>query len=162
RDRVPGQPPRPDQGHAVGHRHRRRPGQLDEVSVTADRPDDVHVRGQDPAAFGPGPPDPVDHLSLRERVDVHRAYRHPAVCHAGQATCPCWFGYGVWDLVGVPQNFRQSAELQERLHRVVPGGAHTYARGADQYPEGITPVLVRGKGARVWDVDGNNYVEYGM
>ncbi|WP_221761019.1 glutamate-1-semialdehyde 2,1-aminomutase [Kibdelosporangium aridum] len=59
-------------------------------------------------------------------------------------------------------DFRRSTELQERLHDLVPGGAHTYARGADQYPEGMAPVLARGKGATVWDVDGNSYVEYGM
>ncbi|NUS43134.1 MAG: glutamate-1-semialdehyde 2,1-aminomutase [Mycobacteriaceae bacterium] len=58
--------------------------------------------------------------------------------------------------------FERSAELQRRLHDVVPGGAHTYARGEDQYPDGMAPVLVRGKDARVWDVDGNEYVEYGM
>ena len=44
----------------------------------------------------------------------------------------------------------------------MPGGAHTYARGADQYPEGMAPVIVRGHGARVEDLDGNTYVEYGM
>ncbi|MFI6816928.1 glutamate-1-semialdehyde 2,1-aminomutase [Nonomuraea sp. NPDC050328] len=55
-----------------------------------------------------------------------------------------------------------STRLQDRLHDVIPGGAHTYARGADQYPEGFAPVLTRGQGARVWDVDGNSYVEYGM
>ncbi|PFG44220.1 glutamate-1-semialdehyde 2,1-aminomutase [Isoptericola jiangsuensis] len=55
-----------------------------------------------------------------------------------------------------------SADAQRRLHRLVPGGAHTYARGSDQYPEGVAPVLVRGVGARVRDVDGNWYVEYGM
>lgn len=60
------------------------------------------------------------------------------------------------------EDFRRSTELQERLHDLVPGGAHTYARGADQYPEGMAPVLARGKGATVWDVDGNSYVEYGM
>ncbi|MCV7230285.1 glutamate-1-semialdehyde 2,1-aminomutase [Mycolicibacterium komossense] len=58
--------------------------------------------------------------------------------------------------------FEQSAKLQARLHDLVPGGAHTYARGSDQYPEFITPILTRGAGARVWDVDGNEYVEYGM
>ncbi|MBJ7338660.1 glutamate-1-semialdehyde 2,1-aminomutase [Mycolicibacterium sp.] len=58
--------------------------------------------------------------------------------------------------------FDESRRLQDRLHEVIPGGAHTYARGADQYPEHITPILTRGKGARVWDVDGNCYVEYGM
>lgn len=52
--------------------------------------------------------------------------------------------------------------MQERLHELVPGGAHTYARGSDQYPEGMAPVLVRGEGARVLDVDGNWFVEYGM
>ena len=35
---------------------------------------------------------------------------------------------------------------QRRLHELVPGGAHTYARGSDQYPEGMAPVLVRGRG----------------
>jgi glutamate-1-semialdehyde 2,1-aminomutase len=58
--------------------------------------------------------------------------------------------------------FARSNELQDRLHRVVPGGAHTFAKGSDQYPEGMAPVLVRGSGARVWDADGNCFVEYGM
>lgn len=55
----------------------------------------------------------------------------------------------------------RSSELQERLHRLVPGGSHTYARGSDQYPEHLTPILTHGVGARVWDVDDNEYVEYG-
>lgn len=60
------------------------------------------------------------------------------------------------------RRYERSTALQARLHEVVPGGAHTYARAADQYPEGMAPVLVRGRGARVWDVDGHSYVEYGM
>ncbi|WP_433503799.1 glutamate-1-semialdehyde 2,1-aminomutase [Pseudonocardia halophobica] len=59
-------------------------------------------------------------------------------------------------------SFDRSTELQDRLHRVVPGGAHTFAKGPDQYPERMAPVLRRGRGARVWDVDGNEFVEYGM
>jgi glutamate-1-semialdehyde 2,1-aminomutase len=58
--------------------------------------------------------------------------------------------------------FTESTRLQARLHDLVPGGAHTYARGSDQYPEHMTPIIERGRGARVWDVDGNAYVEYGM
>ena len=58
--------------------------------------------------------------------------------------------------------FTESSRLQARLHDLVPGGAHTYARGSDQYPEHMAPVIERGRGARVWDVDGNAYVEYGM
>ncbi len=59
-------------------------------------------------------------------------------------------------------SFARSNLLQARLHEVVPGGAHTFAKGSDQYPEGMAPVLTRGRGARVWDVDGNEFVEYGM
>ena len=60
------------------------------------------------------------------------------------------------------RNFDLSTVLQERLHQLVPGGAHTFAKGSDQYPERMAPVLARGLGARVWDVDGNEFVEYGM
>ena len=58
--------------------------------------------------------------------------------------------------------FSKSAHAQARLHELVPGGAHTYARGSDQYPEDMAPILVRGRGARVEDLDGNWFVEYGM
>ncbi|MDO3650869.1 glutamate-1-semialdehyde 2,1-aminomutase [Nocardia mangyaensis] len=60
------------------------------------------------------------------------------------------------------RSFERSTAIQARLHDLIPGGAHTYARGSDQYPDDMAPVLVRGKGARVWDVDGNEFVEYGM
>jgi glutamate-1-semialdehyde 2,1-aminomutase len=58
--------------------------------------------------------------------------------------------------------FGRSNAAQRRLHELVPGGAHTYARGSDQYPEGMAPVIRRGWGARVEDLDGNIFVEYGM
>lgn len=60
------------------------------------------------------------------------------------------------------RSFEKSRAAQALLHHLVPGGAHTNARGSDQYPEGMTPILTRGEGARVWDVDGNWFVEYGM
>ncbi|MFD4368336.1 glutamate-1-semialdehyde 2,1-aminomutase [Rhodococcus sp. NPDC058521] len=60
------------------------------------------------------------------------------------------------------RGFAESNRVQNRLHHLIPGGAHTYARGSDQYPEFMAPVLKEGRGARVWDVDGNCYVEYGM
>ncbi|NEB07571.1 glutamate-1-semialdehyde 2,1-aminomutase [Streptomyces coelicoflavus] len=55
----------------------------------------------------------------------------------------------------------RSRQANERLHAMVPGGAHTYAKGDDQYPENLAPVISRGSGAHVWDVDGNRYIEYG-
>ncbi|MGW1669311.1 glutamate-1-semialdehyde 2,1-aminomutase [Streptomyces sp. NPDC002324] len=55
----------------------------------------------------------------------------------------------------------RSRAANERLHALVPGGAHTYAKGDDQYPEHLAPVISHGSGAHVWDVDGNRYIEYG-
>ncbi|NIL74723.1 glutamate-1-semialdehyde 2,1-aminomutase [Rhodococcus sp. B10] len=60
------------------------------------------------------------------------------------------------------RGFAESIAAQSRLHDVIPGGAHTYARGADQYPDDMAPVLESGSAAHVWDLDGNCYVEYGM
>ncbi len=57
--------------------------------------------------------------------------------------------------------FDRSIELGRRLHALVPGGAHTYAKGDDQYPENMAPVIVRGEGCHVWDADGNRFIEYG-
>ena len=58
-------------------------------------------------------------------------------------------------------NRERSRQLAARLEALVPGGAHTYAKGPDQYPAGRAPIIARGLGARVWDVDGNEYVEFG-
>lgn len=49
-----------------------------------------------------------------------------------------------------------------RLQHVIPGGAHTYSRGADQFPLNAPPILERGKGAYIFDPDGNKYLDYGM
>lgn len=57
--------------------------------------------------------------------------------------------------------FKESLKLQKRFNDLIPGGAHTYAKGDDQYPEFMPPYIVRGKGCRVWDADGNEFIEYG-
>lgn len=56
----------------------------------------------------------------------------------------------------------QSKSYSARLHSVIPGGAHTYSRGDDQFPDNAPQILERGKGAYVWDPDGNRYLDYGM
>jgi glutamate-1-semialdehyde 2,1-aminomutase len=58
--------------------------------------------------------------------------------------------------------FCESQKLQSRSHAAIPGGAHTYSKGDDQFPE-RTPIFIdHGKGCHVWDVDGNEFLEYGM
>ncbi len=58
--------------------------------------------------------------------------------------------------------FDKTRKLQGKSHAVIPGGAHTYAKGDDQYPELAPGFIARGHGCRVWDVDGNEFIEYGM
>jgi len=53
-------------------------------------------------------------------------------------------------------------KLKEKIHSLIPGGAHTYSRGDDQFPENAPAVLVKGKGAYVLGSDGNRYLDYGM
>jgi len=59
-------------------------------------------------------------------------------------------------------DFTRSRQLRDRVHDLIPGGCHTYAKGDDQYPELAPAFIVRGQGCHVWDVDGNEYIEYGM
>ncbi|MBB3237640.1 glutamate-1-semialdehyde 2,1-aminomutase [Phyllobacterium endophyticum] len=59
-------------------------------------------------------------------------------------------------------NFEKSNRLRPLAHRLIPGGAHTYAKGDDQYPVLSPGFIARGLGSHVWDVDGNEYIEYGM
>jgi glutamate-1-semialdehyde 2,1-aminomutase len=59
-------------------------------------------------------------------------------------------------------NFDKTKALQKRSHALIPGGAHTYAKGDDQYPEDAPGFIARGEGCHVWDVDGNEFIEYGM
>lgn len=59
-------------------------------------------------------------------------------------------------------NFEKTSILRKRAHRLIPGGCQTYAKGDDQYPELSPGFILRGKGCHVWDVDGNEYIEYGM
>jgi glutamate-1-semialdehyde 2,1-aminomutase len=55
-----------------------------------------------------------------------------------------------------------SEDYSKRLNAVIPGGAHTYSRGDDQYPLNAPPILEKGKGAYIWDAYGNRYLDYGM
>jgi glutamate-1-semialdehyde 2,1-aminomutase len=61
-----------------------------------------------------------------------------------------------------PQDFSKSRALQPKAHNLIPGGAHTYAKGDDQYPEQAPAFMAHGKGCHVWDLDGNEFIEYGM
>lgn len=49
----------------------------------------------------------------------------------------------------------------ERADKVIPGSSQTFSKGANQHVRGVAPMfLAKGKGCRVWDVDGNEYIDY--
>src|SRR5207253_1696369 len=55
----------------------------------------------------------------------------------------------------------KSQEWLARSRRVIPGVAQTFSKGTSQYVQGVSPVfLEHGAGCRVWDVDGNEYIDY--
>jgi glutamate-1-semialdehyde 2,1-aminomutase/spore coat polysaccharide biosynthesis protein SpsF len=48
-----------------------------------------------------------------------------------------------------------------RAEKVIPGASQTFSKGSNQHVRGVAPVfLAKGKGCRVWDVDGNEYIDY--
>jgi len=59
------------------------------------------------------------------------------------------------------RSFASSNAHMSAVHGLIPGGAHTYAKGDDQYLAATTPVIERGAGCRVRDLDGDEYVEFG-
>lgn len=53
-------------------------------------------------------------------------------------------------------------EIRARLHRSIPGGAHTYSKGDDQFPDNAPAALMKGKGPYVYDRGGRKFLDYGM
>jgi glutamate-1-semialdehyde 2,1-aminomutase/spore coat polysaccharide biosynthesis protein SpsF len=59
------------------------------------------------------------------------------------------------------RSIEKSKAWLERSQKVIPGSAQTFSKGANQHVRGVAPVfLAKGKGCRVWDVDGNEYIDY--
>ncbi|MCB0390349.1 MAG: glutamate-1-semialdehyde 2,1-aminomutase [Bdellovibrionales bacterium] len=57
---------------------------------------------------------------------------------------------------------KKSAEYRKKVHSLIPGGAHTYSKGDDQFPEVSPAAISRGKGAYIWDLDENKYLDCSM
>jgi len=58
---------------------------------------------------------------------------------------------------------KNSLALLERGLKVQKPITQTLAKGPGQFSKGVAPVyLQKGKGARVWDVDGNEYIDFNM
>ena len=59
-------------------------------------------------------------------------------------------------------NFIKSNEYRASIHELIPGGSHTYSKGDDQFPTLSPAAIDYGKGAYVWDIDGNKFLDCSM
>src|SRR5271168_4885522 len=59
------------------------------------------------------------------------------------------------------KSIEKSKMWLERANKVIPGSSQTFSKGSNQHVRGVAPMfLAKGKGCRVWDVDGNEYIDY--
>lgn len=59
------------------------------------------------------------------------------------------------------ERYQHSEAMLTRALKTVPLGSQTFSKSKTQYPKGVSPFFIqRGKGCRVWDVDGNEYIDF--
>lgn len=59
------------------------------------------------------------------------------------------------------RRYARSEELLTRAETTIPLGSQTFSKSRTQYPYGVSPYfVVRGQGSKVWDPDGNEYVDF--
>ena len=57
--------------------------------------------------------------------------------------------------------YKKSEQLLDRALKSIPLASQTFSKSLTQYPRGVSPFFIeKGKGARVWDVDGNEYIDF--
>lgn len=58
------------------------------------------------------------------------------------------------------KNFSNSNELLKKVLEFVPLGSQTFSKSHIQYPDKLSPLFIqKGQGARVWDIDGNIFID---
>lgn len=57
--------------------------------------------------------------------------------------------------------YKKSQEFLVRSEKTIPLGTQTFSKSKTQYPFGVSPYYINnGKGSKVWDIDGNEYIDY--
>jgi glutamate-1-semialdehyde-2,1-aminomutase len=60
-----------------------------------------------------------------------------------------------------PLELNRSYSMMDRARNLIPGGAQTFSKGPTQIVQNVSPLyLERGLGSHVWDVDGNEFIDY--
>jgi len=59
------------------------------------------------------------------------------------------------------ERYAKSEAMLERALKSIPLGSQTFSKSKTQYPFGVSPYFIsKGQGSHVWDVDGNEYVDF--
>jgi glutamate-1-semialdehyde 2,1-aminomutase len=59
------------------------------------------------------------------------------------------------------RSYKRSEEYLARAERTIPLGSQTFSKSRTQFPYGVSPFFVtHAKGSRIWDVDGNEYIDF--
>lgn len=57
--------------------------------------------------------------------------------------------------------YENSEQMLARALQSIPLGSQTFSKSKTQYPRGVSPFFIqRANGAKVWDVDGNEYLDF--
>jgi len=57
--------------------------------------------------------------------------------------------------------YKKSEQLLDRALKSIPLASQTFSKSLTQYPRGVSPFFIeKGKGSKVWDVDGNEYIDF--
>src|SRR3990167_1639871 len=61
------------------------------------------------------------------------------------------------------RELQKSFKLWKKAQRLIPTGTQTLSKAPSQFVYGVTPIfLEKGRGAYVWDIDGNKYLDFVM
>jgi glutamate-1-semialdehyde 2,1-aminomutase len=61
----------------------------------------------------------------------------------------------------VSERYHHSEEMLARALKTIPLGTQTFSKSKTQYPHGVSPYYIhKGLGSRVWDIDGNQYIDF--
>lgn len=61
---------------------------------------------------------------------------------------------------GAGRSFDKSNKLLDEVLQLIPTASQTFSKSYLQYPRGYAPLFIqRGQGSRVWDIDGNEYID---
>jgi glutamate-1-semialdehyde 2,1-aminomutase len=58
-------------------------------------------------------------------------------------------------------SYQNSMDFLDLVEKIIPLGSQTFSKSRTQYPVGVSPLFIeRGEGSKVWDIDGNKYVDF--